>query len=274
MKHSAKYLYLKLYECLALLRWFFRKSADIHRLPKELIISLTTYGLRFNTLPMTLRCLMTQTVRPDKVILWVAQEDSHLITAKVEYFTSFGLEIRLCEDLKSYKKIIPALVGYPNAFIVTADDDLYYHRKWLEELVSEYSASRPEIICHRARQVKQDKKGKLLSYGDWPELKEATLNSEYLFPTSGAGALYPPGCFHNDVVNSELFTQLSPNADDLWLYWMHRLNGYNGRKIGKSRRLISWPGSQKISLKETNLYAGGNDQQIVSLTEHYGVPHD
>lgn len=274
MKHFARYLYSKLYQSLTNLRWFFRKRALKHRMPGELIVSLTTYGLRFRTLPMTLKCLMTQTVRPDKLILWVTWGDADLITTEVKKFTSFGLEIRFCEDLRSYKKIIPTLIDHPNAFIITADDDLFYHRRWLEELVNEYSGTKSEIICHRARQVLYDNNRKIESYNRWPELKKPTDVNGAIFPTSGAGALYPPGCFHSDVLKVEIFTKLSPNADDLWLYWMHRLNGYNAKKIGQSRRLISWPGSQKSSLKEKNLYAGGNDRQIALLAEHYGMPRE
>ncbi len=45
-----------------------------------------------------------------------------------------GLTIDWCEDIKSYKKLIPTLKKYPDAIIVTADDDLIYDNKWLEQL--------------------------------------------------------------------------------------------------------------------------------------------
>ena len=40
---------------------------------------------------------------------------------------SFGLTIDWCENLRSYKKLIPAIEKYPDDIIVTADDDVFYH---------------------------------------------------------------------------------------------------------------------------------------------------
>lgn len=273
MKSLAKYLLFKFFQIKAILRWYLRKQGKSHPLPGDLVVSLTSYDARFDSLPMTLRCLMTQTVQPTKVLLWVAEKEVGSVTSEIKKFEQFGLDIDVCDDLKSYKKIIPTLVNYPKSFIVTADDDLYYHSRWLEELINEYSSSSPEVICHRAREVKQYNEKSLMPYKEWPELQGPTLSGDRIFPTSGGGALYPPGCFHPDVVKTELFTELSPDADDLWLYWMHRMNGVNARKVGKSRRLISWPGTQNESLKETNLYAGGNDRQIKNLMEYYGHPN-
>ena len=47
-----------------------------------------------------------------------------------------GLEIRECDNLRSFKKLVPALQTFPNAFIVTADDDLYFAPNWLETLAT------------------------------------------------------------------------------------------------------------------------------------------
>jgi hypothetical protein len=40
-----------------------------------------------------------------------------------------GLEIRTCRDLRSVKKLVPALEEFPRAFIATADDDLEHMRR-------------------------------------------------------------------------------------------------------------------------------------------------
>src|SRR5690606_34955355 len=46
-----------------------------HALPGRLIVSLTSYPARFKGLAKTLRTLLAQTVRPDRLILWVAHSD-------------------------------------------------------------------------------------------------------------------------------------------------------------------------------------------------------
>src|SRR6056297_1722336 len=54
-----------------------------HGLPGELIVSLTSYPKRFKTLPLTLASILNQSVKPNKVILWIAYEDKSKLPKKV-----------------------------------------------------------------------------------------------------------------------------------------------------------------------------------------------
>ena len=118
-------------------RWALRglQRPVSHGLSNELIVSLTSYAARFGTLGLTLRCLLTQSVKPDRVILWLAPEDIVRLPMPIRALTRHGLDIRETRDLRSYTKIIPALRAFPDAIIVTADDDLFYERHWLLALV-------------------------------------------------------------------------------------------------------------------------------------------
>ena len=53
-----------------------------HTLNKELIISLTSYSERFNTLPLVLNSLQNQTILPDKIELWIEENDKPLLPDK------------------------------------------------------------------------------------------------------------------------------------------------------------------------------------------------
>ena len=88
-----------------------------HGLDRPLIVSLTSYPARYKILPLTLKCLLSQTVRPDEVVLWIAHEDRDLLTKEITSLQRFGLTIRFCSDLRSFKKIIPALRTYPDCYI-------------------------------------------------------------------------------------------------------------------------------------------------------------
>ena len=46
-----------------------------HNLPRELIVSLTSYPRRYPTLDFTLRSLLDQVERPDRVILWLTDAE-------------------------------------------------------------------------------------------------------------------------------------------------------------------------------------------------------
>jgi len=102
-----------------------------HNLGSELIVSLTSHPPRFPTLHLTLGCLLDQSFRADRVILWIAHDDMALLPAAVRKLERRGLEIRACDDIRSYKKLVPALEAFPHAFIVTADDDLELAPDWL-----------------------------------------------------------------------------------------------------------------------------------------------
>jgi hypothetical protein len=242
-----------------------------HDLPGELIVSLTSYPARYGTLHLTLGCLLDQSIEADRTILWIAEKDLDQLPAAVRELERRGLEIRLCDDMRSFKKLIPALEAFPNAFISTADDDVYYPRDWLEKLVagSEFGV----ITCHRAHRIKQAPSGQMLPYLDWSFDIQGTGSggpSTDLLPTGVGGILYPPGCLDPRATDRQTFERLCPHGDDLWFYWCARMAGTLCRKVGGKFRAMPWPGTQDSSLWTGN-EAGGNDRMIRALVDEFGI---
>ena len=235
-----------------------------------MIVSLTSYPARFGTLHLTLACLLDQTVRADRTILWIADGDLPALPTSVREFERRGVEIKACDDLRSYKKLVPALEAYPDAFVATADDDIYYGRRWLEVLVD--GCSRGVISCHRAHRIKFAEGGKAQPYLDWDfDARDAASRqpSGDLLPTGAGGILYPPYSLDGRVTDRALFERLSPNGDDLWFYWCARMAGTKYRKVGGKVWPINWEGSQESSLWEGN-ERGGNDAAIAALERQFG----
>jgi hypothetical protein len=249
-----------------------RRSGAAHTLDAPLIVSLTSYPERFGTLHLTLKCLLLQTVAADRVILWIAHSDRDALTPAILSLQNDGLEIAFCDDLRSYKKIIPTLKHYPGCYIVTADDDLYYWPTWLAELLQNYRGTPGEVVCHRAHRIGLGADQLPLDYAMWEQETQKQDESALNFPTSGAGVLYPPHVFHQAVLNAHAFEWLCPNADDVWLYWMMRKNGAQARKIGQVRPLICWNASQSVGLLHENVVSGGNDKKIANLISTFGWP--
>ncbi|WP_137155814.1 glycosyltransferase family 2 protein [Rhizobium sp. FKL33] len=247
------------------------RSAPLHDLPGQLIVSLTSYPKRYSTLALTLKGLLAQSQRPDRILLWLDVDDITQLPSDVRRLENDGVEIQTCPDWRSYKKIIPALQAYPDAFILTADDDVYYQRDTIAALTAAYDPEHPHILALRAHKVALDQSGQPLAYGEWPKNTQSEAPSPLTFPTGALGVLYPPGVFDPEVVNDAQFMSLSPSADDVWLYWMWRRKGYLACKVGGKRRFLDWPESQATSLREANL-AGGNDRAIANLIEAYGFP--
>jgi hypothetical protein len=244
------------------------RSGLPHELPGELIISLTSYPPRFETLALTLACLCDQSMLADRIILWIAHDDieklPHNVSCKM---TEAGVEIRTCEDIGPYKKLIPALEQFPDAYIATADDDVYYSRDWLETLVRGFDGE--SITCLRADRLAVSPSGSILEYLQWQLDAPADEPSNDLVPVGVRGILYPPHSLHPKVLDREMFMGLCPRGDDLWFYCMARLIGTSIRKVGPVQREITWLRSQRSGLWNENQY-GGNDAMISKLVSVFG----
>ncbi|WP_195177947.1 glycosyltransferase family 2 protein [Mesorhizobium sp. INR15] len=217
---------------------------------------------------LTLKCLLSQTVRADRTILWVAAKDHALLPNDVLSLKSEGLEIRLCKDIRSYKKIYPALIEFPDASIVTADDDVYYAPTWLAELVAR--AGEKTVVCHRAHSITVDESGLIKPYRNWT--MDVPGDGDMLFPTGVGGVLYTPGSLASEVVDEAEFQRLCPNADDVWLFWMGRRAGSTYHKASAKWRVIPWKGTQDSALYLANVEGSGNDAQIANMLAHFGPP--
>jgi hypothetical protein len=171
------------------------------------------------------------------------------------------VEIRTCDDLGPFKKLVPALEALPGAFIATADDDLYYPRRWLESLIGGFDGS--SIVCRRANRVNE--RGEIQS-----RLFRGPIGpTENLLPSSGAGILFPPRSLHPTATN-KLFLSLCPTADDLWYYCMARMAGTKVKKVRVRRKNpISWIGSQEHALWNEN--EERDAAVLANLIENFGV---
>jgi hypothetical protein len=244
-----------------------------HNLPGELIVSLTSHPPRFSTLHLSLECLLRQSVKPDRLILWIAHQDICSLPYKVTRLRRLGLEIRACDDLRSYKKLVPSLLQFPDAFIVTADDDLYYERGWLKLLIDGLQAGSRTIIARRVVRLRRANDRSLSPFNEWTgdanDIAARNPSGDIMSET-GAGALFPPRCLDPRATDQNLFQRLAPNGDDLWFYWCARMKGTLTKKVGGSLILVPWPETEASSLWTTNEH-GGNDEMVESLVNEFGL---
>lgn len=246
---------------------------------RKVIISLTSYGRRVNSvLPFTIISLLRQTYKPDMIVLWLDSDNwnDEKLPKSIKRLIKYGLTIRYCKDLKSYKKLIPSLEAFPNDLIITCDDDIYYRRNMVERLIDEYEKDPTKIYCHRAHLVGLSDQGTLKPYNDW-EQEASGVCGNNVFPTSGGGCLYHKTLLYNDVCKEDLFMSLSPKADDVWLYFMAFLN-----KTQCS--VLPYKGYIYIPLdvfyqhfhKDSSLYSSNcleseNDKQIKAVMKYYNI---
>lgn len=251
------------------------KKAKSHSLPGRLVVSLTSYAARFGTLHLTLKSILDQETKPDRVELWLGYGDKEHVPENVARLQSDGLDIHYTQDIRSYTKIIPALIKDPEAFIITVDDDCYYPRDLVKVLTSEFNPDRPSINCRRANIITRNADGSMRPYREWIGNPDENTPAEHpqsdVFATGHGGVLYYPGCFDPEVLNESVFRKICPHADDVWLYWMARKAGTLYRKVGGKFVSTNWRGSQADSLMATNVLQSKNDQQIAQMAEFYGL---
>ncbi len=194
----------------------------------RLIVSLTSFPERMYDIHYCLYSLLNQRLKPDLVVLWLAEEEfpngEYDIPSEVLKLKQYGLEIRFCENLMSFKKLIPSLIEFPDDIIVTADDDVYYPEDWLELLYGGHTAYPEAIISHRARIIKFDEDYEVEKYYKWTLINENTLPSSYYLFTGSGGVLYPPNSLNQEIFNKEKYLNEYGTTDDIWFWAMAVLN--------------------------------------------------
>lgn len=248
----------------------------------RLIVSLTSFPERMYDIHYTLYSLLNQSLKPDTVILWLAEEQfpdrERDIPADVLRLRNNGLVIKWCEDLRSYKKLVPALKEFPDDIIITADDDIYYPQQWLELLYTAYLKNPRAVHCHRGHQLRFDDNGKILPYKKWKHRIRSGAPAFINFSTGAGGALYPPHSLYKDVTEKKLFQKLAPHADDIWFWAMAVMNNTPVNVVDKNLRSLIYINPERemrmtdeFTLAMVNCAEGRNDAQLQAVIEHY--PH-
>ena len=246
----------------------------------ELIVSLTSYPDRMYDIHYCIYSLLTQSFKPNKIILWLAEEQfpnrEKFLPSKLLEFIKYGLTVKYTKDLRSYKKLIPALNEYSNSIIVTADDDIFYPQDWLEKLYNCWKNNKDCVICHRAHRIGIENK-KLIPYNKWEHTIISDKPGFDIFFTGAGGILYPPDIFYKDILNEELFKNLTPNADDIWFWSMAVLNDRKIKIVDDDpfRNLIYVNAEREVgfnndfTLCSLNVRENRNDIQFENIINHY-----
>ena len=224
--------------------------------PREvpLVFSLTTFPARTATVHVAIESLLMQDCKPDALVLWLAREQypdgeadlpESLIGLK-----RFGLDIRWCSDMRSYKKLIPTLREFPGAAVITADDDIYYGPHWAGKLYRAYLENPGAVHCHRVTKFYKDGGQWRTSPGGYDVYPFATYLHKL---TGGSGAIYPPAPLPPETVDESLFMEIAPTNDDIWFWLMAARAGLPCNVVrGSEPALFYVEGSQEQALTKVN----------------------
>ncbi|ETI61515.1 hypothetical protein [Marinomonas profundimaris] len=235
-----------------------------------LIVTLTSIPSRLEKIDLTIRSILNQSHKPEKIILWLNRALENHIPKKLSDLQGEIFKIEYEELTCSHRKLIYSLTSFPEKPLVTCDDDLIYPSNWLKSLYDDHLRFPKSIIANECRMISYNEDGELQPYKMWKTVKDKGISNPKLLPIGYGGVLYPEKTLHSDTINKEIFLKLTPKADDLWFKMMSFLNGTEVRR-STNPPLKPTPiiGSQKISLKKTNVREDGNRAQWAALCEHY-----
>lgn len=243
--------------------------------PKEIIVSMTSYPPRIHSAVLALKTIYKQIKLPDKVILWLAESEfpnklDDLPVNLRRLIAEKGLTIRWCEeDLKSHKKYFWAFKEYPDALVITVDDDVIYPPRLIESLYQSYLVYPRAVSAVRACFIPISQDGEIPPYNSWPVGIDAFVSvpSLQLCATGSGGVLYPASLFSGvqNLLDIEVIKRVCLYEDDLWLKAMEVVAGIPVVAV-KFEGLIYTPNSQEIGLYHENL-KGRSDRQFLQIQE-------
>ena len=246
---------------------------------KKIIISLTTFPERIKELKYVLYSLFNQTVKADKIVLYLSEEEfknkENDLPEDIKQFENYGLEIRWVKNLRSYNKLIYALKDFPNDIIVTVDDDIFYDKNLIKNLYKSYVKNPEYIHANRVHKIVKNSNDNILPYEYWIKEIDTSKVDFTNFLTGVGGVLYPPNVFNEEVFKEEVFTKICPYADDIWFWSMGVLNNKKVKVAQKPVRFkyINLKREKGLNdektLAKTNVLTMQNDDQIQNVLNQY-----
>ena len=235
------------------------------------IVSLTSFPAAISYAVGAIRSILRGEVLPDKLILYVTLADFAPGEMPRELLDLQESEPRFeirdyPRDIRSYRKLVPALKDFPDDVIVTVDDDVDYHPSMLRRLLELHAKYPDDIIANRAKIILPSK-----PYRKWPKLRwyDFLIKSDRagfnVIQTGVAGVLYPPHALKQEMIDPELFTRLAPTADDIYFWAAAVANGRRVRPVpfglNKPRELGK---PKSLSLKTLN-FKTAQDRNLAAL---------
>lgn len=237
----------------------------------KIIVSLTSFPKRINTVDIVIKSMLKQSVKPDKILLYLSKEEfektklpQNLIKLQSNIF-----EIKFCEDLKPHKKYYYVMQEYPDSIIITIDDDIFYPKDLILRLINSYNRFPNAVSCLRGHTIKLYDEETFAPYKKWcSEQKILDIPSLLVLPTGVGGVLYPPSCIPKSAFNKEKIKIECLFTDDLWLKWMQLKADIPAVLVKDGIKLNYIDNTQEESLYLINIDSKRNDLSWRKIIEN------
>ena len=251
-----------------------------------IIVTLTTIPCRVEYLQRVIDNILNQSVKPDRIILYVPREYEKRSLGKVDFNNlPHGCDIIYCnQDYGPATKILPALQEYKDqdVSLIYCDDDRIYEKNWIKRL-TEKSKQYPrdciidegynmDFVLFKLWQSKHRIKYKLLrflSLGLYAPKRKMKNREHHDIGEGFGGVLVKPDFFPPEVFD---IPDILWSVDDTWLSGMMHKNGINIRKTDRARkersRSVNITNDEPLNLY---VYKGHNREGAISLCVKYFI---
>ncbi len=246
---------------------------------EEIVVSLTSFPAAIEYAILAVKSILRGNLLPDKLILYLTfdqfkqcgiPEELKRLEEENEIFEIRDYPV----DIRSYRKLIPALKDFPESIIVTVDDDVDYDKDMLKDLLEMHVKYPKAIIANRAKVADP-----AMPYRKWKKLRwydflgERIKIDPHIIQTGVGGVLYPPHSLNPEMMDENLFVKLAPTTDDIW-FWAAAIS--NGTTIipmpfGRHNKPKEVGKPRSLSLKTVNFKDGTsrNDDALKAILDYY-----
>ena len=241
-----------------------------------LTFTLTSFPDRIDTVQYTIKTLFTQTMKPDRIILWLAEDEFRDVEMpeSIKELQKRGLEIRYCENMFGHKRYYKLLEEQKeNECIVMFDDDIIFPKKLVERLYSTWKKHPDCVVCDRG-QALTFTGDKVMNPGRWSSISDVGLKkpSYCILASPGGGCLLPPHALYKDACNTEIIREYAIKTGDIWLMFMAAENDTRIMRTYKYHRIFILSESQQtVQLGREAVYNGRYEKTFHDLSLRY--PH-
>jgi hypothetical protein len=241
------------------------------------IVGLTSFPPRIGAVHLTLRSLLKQSLLPARIVLVLSdvefpEGNLQLPSNLKRLILKAQVEIEVLYspgNIRSYKKLIPVLDRWPEATVITVDDDVLYPRSWAASLVEASKAFPDCIVGTRGTEI-SIVEGVPAPYRTWKPSKTFSPGHG-VFLTGRGGILYPPHSLDANVTNWGLAKALCSSGDDIWFKAMAVIGDTRCLRVEAGREFPSNGASQKVALWRANVIGEENDAAFKRVSDHFGL---
>lgn len=237
-----------------------RELIYINMCDTPIIVSMTTWPIRCQNAVEAMRSIVFQqhTV-PVKYMLALSLEEKDGIPDSVlNAMRDMGVEVIWDNgNVKSHKKLMPAIERYPDSPIIVVDDDMLQKDGWLQAFIDDHIAHPYDIIYGQSGSVVEIHADRIFEgiaqRGNYTTPGAVTFNVK---PANGsAGTLYPAGTITDPrFFDRSLYMRLSPTSDETWQWAFAVMAGRTFRCLSSHNYPDVGSADQRCALFKQNIF--------------------